>query len=484
VAGTIGGALANSGDSTYQGVSDREVKIVHYVDNPGAEVNAILQAEGLLVTYDQAKAFDTAMATFINAHYVLYGRKATIITYSGQCQSVPPDYGCLIPEMDRVIDTYHPYMFFWDTTLCSACYQEIARRKVVAVGGVGFSDEFTNAQVDPSTRAQLFYSAGESSTRIEKAFAQFYCSQLSTQTNPNRKVRYAETQNQLQNFNGQPRRLGILSTNDPDNENTVKNVLVPEIHRLCGNGELLNHFYFYAQDINTAAQQVAAGIAAMHTPQDPATIVLCLCDSVAPAFLFSGEQNNNYYPENVIASAEGMDVDPVGQSYEQNSDGSASLGCPTPARGCEYDVAFGLSVEGAQHAQADSEGVRVFKAGGGTTLPIQPIAANGLARSYVMMANLIEAAGPSLTPLSMAQQAPRMGAAGGGTTGQPLLALGPGDWNWIQDARVVYFDKHKASPYNNKPGAYVQVEGDRYNLGQYPSLANGPDLPPLASRSP
>jgi len=484
VAGTIGGAYAgDNGGTTYQGVSDKEIKIVDYVSNYGAEVNAILQAEGLLVSYDQAKTFDTAMANFINTHYVLYGRKVNVITYSGQCQSVPPDYGCLIPEMDRVIDTYHPYMFFWQTTLCSACYQEIARRKVVAIGGVGFSDEFANGLVDPANRAQLFYSSGESASRIARGFAQFYCSQLSSTTNPNRKVRYAETQNQLQNLNGQPRRLGIFSTNDPDNENTVKNILVPEIHRLCGNGEVLNHFYFYAQDINTAAQQVAAGIAAMDTPQNPANILLCLCDPVAPAFLFSGEQNNNYFPENVIASDQGMDVDPVGQSYEQNSDGSASLGCPTPARGCEYDVAFGLSVEGPQRPQEDDEGMRVFKAGGGTNLPISAISASALSRAYVMMGNLIEAAGPALTPLNMAQQAPRMGSAGGGSTGQPLLSLGPGDWNWIQDARVVYFDKHKVSPYNKKPGSYVQIEGDRYNLGQYPNLADGPELPPLSSRT-
>ncbi|HMC41873.1 MAG TPA: hypothetical protein VKI20_02605 [Acidimicrobiales bacterium] len=482
VAGTIGGAYAgNNGGTTWpQGVSDKEIKIVDYVSNYGAEVNAILQAEGLLVTYDQAKTFDTAMAKFINTHYVLYGRTVNIVTYSGQCQSVPPDYGCLIPEMDRVIDTYHPYMFFWDTTLCSACYQEIARRKVVAVGGVGFSDEFTNAQVDASTGGQLFYSAGESATRTEKAFAQFYCSQLSTVTNPNRKVRYAETQNQLQNFNGHDRRLGIISTNDPDNENTVKNVLVPEIHKLCGNGELLNHFYFYAQDINTAAQQVAAGIAAMDTPQDPATIVLCLCDPVAPAFLYEGESGNNYYPENVIATDQGMDFDEVGQSYEQG------LGCPHPQGGCEYDIAYGLSTVGPLGSQDTVEGVRVFKAGGGTTLPFSPLSATNLGEAYVMMANLLEVAGPTLTPANMSKNAPGMGMVGGGTTGVPQLGFQKGDWNWIQDARVVYWDKKKTSGYNNKPGAYVQIEGARYNyeLGPYPKMDNGPDLPPTGQRTP
>src|SRR5437667_158053 len=78
--------------------------------------------------------FDAAMEKFVNEHYVLYGRKVKIITYQGQCTSVPPDYNCLLPEMDRVVDQYKPYIVFWNTTLCSACYAELARKKVIGVG--------------------------------------------------------------------------------------------------------------------------------------------------------------------------------------------------------------------------------------------------------------------------------------------------------------------------------------------------------------
>src|SRR5437660_871966 len=108
--------------------------IVDYVSNYGAEVNAILLAEGQLVTYADSKPFDAAMEKFINDHYMLYGRKVKIITYSGQCTSVPPDYNCLLPEMDRIVDQYKPYMVFWNTTLCSQCYAELARKKVIGCG--------------------------------------------------------------------------------------------------------------------------------------------------------------------------------------------------------------------------------------------------------------------------------------------------------------------------------------------------------------
>src|SRR3954462_5665592 len=312
--------------------------------------------------------------------------------------------------MDTIVDTYHPYMVFWNTTLCSECYAELARRKTIAIGGVGFSEQFA------TDNAPYFYSSGESSSRMETAFAEFWCKQL--QPSP---VKFAGHQNPAQDFNGKPRVLGVISTNDPDNETTVKKVLYPLL-RACG--QTVTHEYFYDQDINTAAKQVAAGIAAMNTPQNPATTVLCLCDPVAPAFLFDGEQSNNYYPENVIADVQGMGYDSTGQSYGPNPNGSGSLGCPKPDVGCEYDGAFGLLPNGPSEAQDNDEGMRVDHPGGGQDpIPVTGITATSLAEQWVMMANLIENAGPALTPINMHNLAPRLGMVGGGATGQPLMGF-------------------------------------------------------------
>jgi hypothetical protein len=66
---------------------------------------------------------------------------------------------------------------------------------------------------------------------------------------------------------------------------------------------------------------------------------------------------------------------------------------------------------------------------------------------------------------------------GGGTTGKALLSVSAGNWNWVQDTRLVYWDKHAKSGYNGQPGAYIQIQGPRFNLGQFPQAPNGPDLP-------
>jgi hypothetical protein len=457
IPGTIGATGVNNGGATYQGVTGDEITLVDYVSNYGAQVNAILAAQGSLVTYDDARVLDQAWEKFINEHYVLYGRHVKIITYQGQCQSVPPNYSCLIPEMTSIVNTYKPYAVNWQTTLCSACYAELARLQTVAVGGTGFSDTLADA-LKP-----YFYSAGESATNIEQHFAEWWCAQM---TGP---VKYAGTQNPAQNFNGKPRVLGIISTNDPDNESTVRDFLVPLLREKCGTN--VDHFYFYDQDINTAAKQVAAGIAAMNTPQNPATTVLCLCDEVAPAFLFSGEQSNNYYPENVIATNQGMDFDKTGQSYGENG----TLGCPSPQLGCEYVLAMGIGEIGVEEPNGSDAGSRIFAAGGGTNLPgsVEGKTLTSTAKQWIMLANLIQATGPELKPENMAGQAGSLGSVGGPGTPYEQLEFPHGSGFWTQDAKLIYYDKHATSVYNGEPGGYVQV-GDRVRLGGWQASPQPP----------
>jgi hypothetical protein len=448
--GSIGAADAGNGGSTWEGVTGNTITLVDYISNYGAEVNAIEQAEGLYESYANGQVLDAAWQNFINAHYVLWGRKIKIITYQGQCTSVPPDYSCLEAEMNTIVATYHPYGVMWNTTLCSACYETLAADHVVAFGGVGFSDQFIDAN------APYIYSAGESSSRIEQMFAQWYCNQLNPYP-----VQFAPDKNPAQNFNGQKRVLGVISTNDADNEATVQNVLVPALKADCGVS--VNHFYFYAQNINTAAQQVEAGISAMDTTSNPATDVLCLCDPVAPEFLYEGEQQHNYWPENLLADTQGMTDDSAAQNYGPSSTVACPLGNP-----CEFEDAFGLSFNGTEEPENNNDATRVFKAGGGGTLPVTGAVAEALWEDWNEMASLIENTGPTLTPARMQAAAPSMGTIGGGSSGHYEVGFGQGDYSWIQDAEVVYWDQNRTSPYNGAKGTFVTLEGTRYLPGQFP----------------
>jgi hypothetical protein len=130
------------------------------------------------------------------------------------------------------------------------------------------------------------------------------------------------------------------------------------------------------------------------------------------------------------------------------------------------------------------EGVRVYKAGSNNApLPdaVTGFNASNLGRNIIMMANLIQNTGPPLTPQNMAARASALGSVGGGATGLPLLSFPKGTWNWVQDVKLVWWNKHQPSPFNNLKGRYTPI-GGRYTLGQMPSMPNGPDAPVVADR--
>ena len=475
VPGVPGAAFANNGGATWQGVSEDKIEIVQYVPDYGAAVNTILKAQGLFYDANQTAIVDKAFEKFINEKYQLYGRKVHVDTFQGKCQTVPPDLKCLIPEMNEMVQKYHPYAVLFSTaSICSKCFAELARLKVVTTGGSGFSDEFQRAN------APYVYDVSMSSTRMANQFAEFWCKQMTSKGNSGRTAIFAGTRNAAQNFRNKPRQLGVISTNDPDNVATVKNVFYPALKRMCGDSTE-GHEYFYAQDISTAQQQSQAGTAAMNTPQNPATSVVCFCDPVAPQFAYSAGAQNNYWPESILATNQSMDFDSSGQTYVDD-DGDPTLACPTPPN-CPFDNGLGIGEADAQSAPDQMAGVKIFKAyGGGAALPVQPPTADIFWDNFNLLASLIENTGPFLTPARMHAAAPAMGSRGGGTTGYSLRRFTQDSYSWTQDVRVIYFNKHKPSPYNTLNGKYVQIEGRRFELGQMPTLKQ-PPAPPAEGRT-
>ena len=172
----------------------------------------------------------------------------------------------------------------------------------------------------------------------------------------------------------------------------------------------------------------------------------------------------------MIATDQGMDYDKTGQSYGPNG----TLGCPSPQIGCEYDLAFGLGEIGAEEPKDNDPGTRIFAAGGGTQAPeaVEGKTFTTTAKEWIMLANLIEAAGPNLTPDTMAAQASSMGGVGGPGTPNELLEFRNGNGYWTRDAKLIYWNPNLTSGYNQSPGAYLQV-GDRVTLGGWAPSPDG-----------
>ncbi len=449
----------NNGGATYLGVTGVAIKIIDYYDRGNDAVNEILKQTGGYVSIDQQRIYDKAVEKFINDRFELYGRKVSIETFQGTCQSIPPDIPCLRKEMDDMIAAKKPFAVKWSTSLCSACFDELSQKKVLNVGGFSFRDEFSNA------RRPYHWDVQQSGTKIAKAWAQFYCANLH-----GKPAKFAQDKNPANPINGRPRVLGVIATNDPENQGAIEQMKV----ELAKCGAKVSHEYYYAQDITTAEQQRAAGVGAMR--EDPeSTTVLCFCDEVAPQFLYGEEHQQGYWPENVIAGAEFMDTDPAGQSYSASEDGSPSLACPAPQQGCEYHNVFGLASQAIPpEALGKDAGARVWKAGGGQgDVPFESVTREWDYLSLV--AHLIQAAGPNLTPANAEAGITRAPAVGGGATGRVRRSVGRGNYAWNQDMQVVYWARNRPSPFNGKKGTYVAVSG-RIELGGYrPTDLNFPN---------
>ena len=452
----------DNGGATYQGVTADTIRIVRYIGKGNDAVDAILRVQDAYVSADQHRQFQEKVEAFINANYELYGRQVELSVFEGTCATIPPDNQCLRDEMRRLVADVQPFFVDWPTSLSSESFDELSRLQTPNAGGWHFRDAFRQA------RAPYSWDVMMSGTRMAQHVGAWWCRQMEGQP-----VQYAGDRNSLENLNGRPRVLGVISTNDPENQSSVEIDLAAALAE-CGAG-FGQKTYFYAQDITTADQQRRAAVLRMRQApghngaSGPATSVLCLCDLVAPSFLYSEEQTQNYYPENIIGGSGLMDGDVAAQAY------MGSLGCPLGSP-CNFEDAFGLSSISPQEPENADAGTRVWQAGGGQGPPPMPSASATFEWEYYnMIASLIQGAGPQLTPQNMEAGAFAAGSRGDAT--HATRAFFPGNYAWNVDMRVVYWSTTTAAPYNGEPGGYVDVYGRRFGLDQWGDVPRQLQLP-------
>jgi hypothetical protein len=439
----------DNGGATYQGVTGDTIKIVQYYGRGNDAVDAILRVQNAYISADNYRQYHEVIERFINENYELYGRRVDFELFEGSCSTIPPDNQCLRDEMRRLVQDEQPYFVLWLTSLSSESFDELSRLQTPNAGGWHFRDSFSQA------RAPYHWDLMMSGTRLAQHVGAWWCRQME-----GRPTQFAGDRNNLENLNGRPRVLGVISTNDPENQASVEVDLAAALAE-CGAG-YGQKTYFYAQDITTADQQRRAAVLRMRQApghngaSGPATSIVCMCDLVAPAFLFAEEQTQNYWPENIVPGTGLMDGDVAAQAY------MGTLGCPF-GRPCNYEDAFGISSIGPQEPENQDVGSRVWQAGGGSgNTPMASASASTAWEYYNMIATLLQGAGPNLTPANMEAGAFATPARGDAT--HPMRSFFPGNYGWITDMRVVYWSPDTPAAYNGEPGAYIDLYDRRFAL--------------------
>ena len=459
---------AKNPGATYQGVTDKEIKIVLYRGLPNPAVDAITGALGANPPDADVTEFTEKAVQFINEKFEFYGRKLVVKEFRGQCATVPPDYVCLRGEMRDLVRTEQPFLVQWATPLASPAFDELSAQKVVNVGGQHFRDSFSQQ------RRPYHWDVAISGTNVAKQTAEWYCKKLhgrnavfagKTGSDPTRE------NPPTNNIREKPRVLGVISTDDPENQQMVQGIFKTELAK-CG--AKVSHEFYYAQDISRAEEQRRLGVAKMRENPESTTIAF-FGDVVAPVFLYRTAQEQSYFPEHVVAGFGGMDTDAAGQGYNTGS----SL-CPE----ChQFENAFGLASAPELLPVTNNEAVAVYKAGGGTRNLewTKYVTALSDLNYLILDATLIQGAGPQLTPANVEKGAFAGGLRGGSPDSLDFRfnkrGFRPGSYAWFQDMAESYFSTVEKSNFNGKVGSFKEMGDRRYFQGEYQELPAQQQLP-------
>lgn len=444
--------VGDNGGNTYQGVTAETVKVLIYDANLGAAVEAILEQQGSNPGVEEHKAFADAFFTWANSVYEFYGRKVETVVVHGQCPSVPPDYDCLRSEARQLNAEHKPFAFIQNTSLASPFFDEWSKLGVLNIGGHAFRDQFSQL------RRPYHYDVHKGGTQLADMVAEWYCKRM--YGNGEATAAHAGDPR----FHDQRRVLGVISQDDPENKNTISELNV-FLQRKCG--ARVQHTYFYAQDINTAAQQKRAGVNRMRENPE-STTVMCFCDQVAPQFLYQESQEQAYFPEHILVGTAWMDADTSGQSYDD---------VPSANDGHEYGhnfhYAFGLAHLFDEEPSNADQAVRVWRAAGNSGEPPWDAAYRDF-EYYSMLATLVQGAGPNLTPANVEAGSARMTPSAPGGVGNIKLNLRSvqptNDYTWFDSLREVYWSTQQTSEFNGEPGTWAPLgDGRWYRAGEFPT---------------
>ncbi|HEV2370073.1 MAG TPA: hypothetical protein VGR90_09360, partial [Acidimicrobiales bacterium] len=451
---------------------------IFYLAQGNAQVNAILQTQGLAATTEQTCEDLRSFTTEVNKRWNLYGRhfvslngpgnhsgpasvqangggSCTFPFFQGQCSLTPPDPPCERAEAD-LIASMHPAMVLAPTA-DPAFYNQLGKDQIPVWGGETEPDSYHTGV------APFYWDVFESGTLTAQMDAEYWCKKLN-----GKRVQWAgAAPGDVMTFNGiaQPppvRKLAIVypATNgDPTYKISVDLELSLVNGKECApaGGQAIE--IAYQSDINTAQTQSNTIVAELK--QQHITDVEAFGDPIAPVFFSNTADSQNYHPEVFMSGMGLIDYDVLGQLYNHNV----------------WKNAFGPSSLFDNVPFAQSEGAKAWADAGNSGPP--PDQTLNLAWAYFSaMGTSFQMAGPNANPGTIRDGLwslpPR-----GGDQHHTLLSF-KGVYTGIQDMREVWWCGTQNSIINNHPGAYVSVDDPiwRHQLGQWPTtlkvFPNGP----------
>jgi hypothetical protein len=441
--------VGNNGGATWSGVTGNSILLVYYREKDNPAVKAIEESVGLYSDPADQQRFLPVAEQFINSHFELYGRKLHIQFYQGNCTPAPNDPTCYRNDADALA-ALHPFAVLYDNNSNSGeFFDQLSKDHVLNWGGWHFADSFNSAHRPWHWDVLM---GGDAQAEIT---GEYWCKKLA-----GKPARFAgDPAGALQL---QTRRVAIPV---PDYPVTVEsaNHLAAIINSCAPNtAEVIA----YSSDTTTATTQATNDV--VKEKQHGDTSILWFSDPIAPVYGTTAEAQQGYYPEEVLVGSGLLDYDVLGQLYNPS----------------EWKHAFGPSDLYNALPFTKTDAAIVWHTQGQSG---DPYSSANLPWGYLQaISYILNLTGPNLNPGTFEA------AAFKGPYFSPYDTLhdvyhayvkwGPdpsqaGAYAGTTDQREVYWDGTATSPLNNKPGAYISLNGGRrYHPGSWTS--GEPDLPP------
>jgi hypothetical protein len=452
----------DNGGATYRGVTEDTIKLVFRDFPESANSQATdeeLRSRGLATT-EETDAIRDEFIEYLSEHYELYGRKIEIEEYVSQFSNNTSELlggnreeAC--QDATQIVEEVGAFGVIGQGGQ-SGVFAECAAERDLMVfnGGAYYSEQWYDEQ-HPYVWANTM-----DCERVSAHVGEYIGKRLLDK--PAKFAGDPELAEETRKF----------GTYVPENEQYAKCVDVTEnIVRDEYGGSGSQVIVRYQLDISRFTEQAQRAV--VQFKAEGVTTVVLACDPISAAALTTAASEQDYHPEWLIIGTAFTDLNSFARGFDQEQAGGHL---------------FGLSQLGEDGAIFGSEGeiAPLYQKITGEEIPK---GSHGEFYYLVNALNLLQAAGPDLTPENVARGAwslPPVGdedsAAGVWWYGESVDGEG-GDHTAVEDAKEVFWDAD-APPEETEPdqdvrGDYLPTyDGRRFNLDDWPEeepeLGGGP----------
>jgi hypothetical protein len=412
----------SNGGKTYQGVTDKEIIVtVRTLEGPtAAEIFADISGESVNDSPDAYRDTAFALAEYFSTRFQMYGRKIKLVEFRGEGSGASELLGGGKEKaLSDAVRASKELGAFADISAITIPYADaLAQQKVVNIGSPYPSREwFVN-------RRPYSWSLFPDGTNVVESGATGFTARFP----PGSKAAYAGP-----SIKGKTRVYGVVAPENQEYQESVNAF----IRKAEAAGLPISINMKYKLDISSMPNQASNIVAQLK--DRGVTSVICACDPVMLALGMTPKANEQgYEPEWITSGLAFVDQDIVSQLIDQK----------------QWAHAFGI----AYNAESEPQG-RSFPYAAYKQMRPDDEPAFGVEEIYYQMYLLaigIQMAGPNLTPQTFEAG---MFAYPGGSGPRGLWGFGEGDYTPTDDFREIWWDPDRISGQNNKPGAWVQLNG-------------------------